>query len=172
MDRNLLLKLACAHCPELVKLTLWLYERESLLVTTRGDTLKSSTGTQQGCTLSNPLFALTMEFIASKIKNIEGLRVHQFYWDDTALVGSPEAVAVAARTIQDLSTETGLHLKWKKCHLNGAPEVIQRCKKLSASGFSREVSFHETLNMVYLKAPIGSERFVSSWLKDKINELL
>ena len=58
VDRNLLLKLACAHCPELARLTLWLYERESLLVTTRGDTLKSSTGTQQGCTLSNPLFAL------------------------------------------------------------------------------------------------------------------
>ena len=99
VDRNLLLKLACAHCPEIAKLTLWLYGGESHLVTTRGDTLKSSTGTQQGCTLSNPLFALTMEFISTKIKNIEGLRVHQFYWDDTALVGSAEAVAIAARTI-------------------------------------------------------------------------
>ena len=75
VDRNLLLKLACAHCPELARLTLWLYERESLLVTTRGDKLKSSTGMQQGCTLSNPLFALTMEFIATKLKNIEGLHV-------------------------------------------------------------------------------------------------
>ena len=79
VDRNLLLKLACAHCPEIAKLTLWLYGGESHLVTTRGDTLKSSTGTQQGYTLSNPLFALTMGFIATKIRNIEGFRVHQFY---------------------------------------------------------------------------------------------
>ena len=28
VDRNLLLKLASAHCPELAKLTLWLYERD------------------------------------------------------------------------------------------------------------------------------------------------
>ena len=171
VDRNLLLKLACAHCPELAKLTLWLYGVESHLVTTRGDTLKSSTGTQQGCTLSNPLFALTMEFISTKIKNIEGLRVHQFYWDDTALVGSAEAVAIAARTIQDLSSETGLHLKWKKCHLHGTPEVIECCKKMSEPGFSQEVTFHETLDMVYLKAPIGSEKYVSFWLERKINDL-
>ena len=80
-------------------------------MSTRGDKLKSSTGTQQGSTLSTPLFALTMEFIATKLKNIEGLHVQQFYWDDTALVGSPEAVAIAARVIQELSSETGLHLK-------------------------------------------------------------
>ena len=125
VDRNLMLKLACAHCPELAKLTLWLYQREPLLVTTRGDTLKSSTGTKQGCTLSNPLFALTMEFIASKIQNIEGVRVKQFFWDDTALIGSPKAVSIAARTIQDLSHVTSLQLNWKKCHLHGSPEVIK-----------------------------------------------
>ena len=136
VDRNLMLKLACAHCPELAKLTLWLYEREPLLVTTRGDTLKLSTGTQQGCSLSNPLFALAMEFIASKIKNIEGLQAKQFFWDDTALVGTPEAVAEAARRIQELSCETGLNLKWKKCHLHGSPEVIDHCRKMSAPKFS------------------------------------
>jgi len=105
VDRNLLLKLACAHCPELAKLTLWFYQREPLLVTARGDNLKSSTGTQQGCSLSNPLFALTMEFIASEIKNIKGLQVNQFYWDDTALVKSPKAAAIAAKTIEDFSRD-------------------------------------------------------------------
>ena len=71
VDRSLLLKLACAYCPDLAKLTLWLYEREPLLVTSRGDELKSSTGTQQGCTLSNPLFALTMEFLGSKLSKLK-----------------------------------------------------------------------------------------------------
>ena len=112
-----------------------------------------------------------MEFIASKIKNNEGLCVHQFYWDDTALVGSAKAMAIAAKIIQDLSTETGLHLKWKKRHLHGTPMVIEQCKRMSAPGFHREVSLHDSLDIVYLKEPIGCEKFVSSWLDCKINEL-
>ena len=75
------------------------------------------------------------------------------------------------RTIQDLSSETGLHLKWKKCHLHGTAEVIERCKSMSEPGFSQEVTFHETLDMVYLKAPIGSDDYASIWLERKINEL-
>ena len=55
--------------------------------------------------------------------------------------------------------------------MHGTHEVIQQCKKISAPEFSREVSFHETLDMVYLKAPIGSDKFVSSWLECKIDEL-
>ena len=51
VDRNLMLKLAAAHCPELVLLTFWLYQLEPHLVTSRGDTVKSSVGTQQGCSL-------------------------------------------------------------------------------------------------------------------------
>ena len=61
VDRNLMLRLVAAHCPELANLVRWLYELEPHLVTTRGDIVKSSTGTQQGCTLSNPLFALVMQ---------------------------------------------------------------------------------------------------------------
>ena len=101
-----------------------------------------------------------MEFIASKIRNIKGLRVHQFYWDDTALVGSPKAIAKATKTIQDLSSVTGLNLKWKKCHLHGTPKLIEECKGMSAPGFNREVTFHETMYIIYLNASIGCEKFV------------
>ena len=50
VDRNLMLRLVAAHCPELANLVRWLYELEPHLVTTRGDIVKSSTGTQHGCT--------------------------------------------------------------------------------------------------------------------------
>ena len=53
VDRNLMLQLVKEYCPELTKLAWWLYASEPHLVTSRGDTVKSSTGTQQGCTLSN-----------------------------------------------------------------------------------------------------------------------
>ena len=49
VDRNLMLKLAAAWCPELVNLTYWLYRLEPHLVTSCGDIVRSSTGTQQGC---------------------------------------------------------------------------------------------------------------------------
>ena len=65
VDRNLMLRLTAAHCPELTNLVRWLYALEPHLVTAGGDTVRSSTGTQQGCSLSNPIFALTMQYIAN-----------------------------------------------------------------------------------------------------------
>ena len=52
-----------------------------------------------------------MEYIVSKIKNIGRLGVKQFFWDDNALTRTPEAVPIGAKTIQELSGETGLNLK-------------------------------------------------------------
>ena len=62
VDHNLMLRLTAANCPELTNLVRWLYELEPHLVTVGSNTVRSSTGTQQGCTLSNPLFALVMEY--------------------------------------------------------------------------------------------------------------
>ena len=67
VDRNLMISLAAKLCPELANLKWWLYKLQSRVVTTRSDVIRSSSGTQQGCRLSNPLFALTMEFIAKKL---------------------------------------------------------------------------------------------------------
>ena len=78
VDRNLIFRLVAAHCPELTNLVRWMYELEPHLVTGAGNTVRSSTGTQHGCTLSNPLFALTKEYIAKKL-DIEGLAVKQFH---------------------------------------------------------------------------------------------
>ena len=161
VNSNLMLQLVTAHCPEMTTLTYWLYAQEPNLITARGDTLKSSTGTQQGCPLSNPLFALTMQYISQNIKDIDGLHVKQFFWDDTALVGTPEAVAKAARMIQDLSSKTGLKLNWKKCHLYGSVPVIENCNRMSNPGFSTEITSHNSFNIIYLKAPIGSDGFVT-----------
>ena len=170
VNRNLMLRLIAAHCPELTNLVRWLYELEPHLVTGGGDTVRSSTGTQQGCTLSNPLFALVMEYIAKKLI-IDGLKVKQFYWDDTALVGTPEAVCKALEIIRSLSTETGLDLKWSKCHLYGTPELVEISKTLSTPAFPRSIVFHDSYDMIYLKAPIGSDRFVARWLKTKLSKL-
>ena len=140
-------------------------------MTSRGDTLKSSSGTQQGCPLSNPLFALTMQFISQSIEDIKGLNVKQFYWDDTALVGTPEAVARTAQRIEDLSRKTGLTLNWKKCRLYGTEPIIENCSKISNPRFATEITLNKSLNMIYLKVPIGSNEFVAKWLTNKLIRL-
>ena len=68
-----------------------------------------------------PLFALTMQYIAEKLV-IKGLRVKQFYWDDTGLVGTSKAISEALEVARSLSAETDLNLQWKQCHLYGRPE--------------------------------------------------
>ena len=168
VDRNLMMSLTAKDCPELTNITWWLYKLQPWLVTVRGDVVRSSSGTQQGCRLSNPLFALTMQFIADKLKGVEGLRNPLFFMDDTALVGTPEALAKAIHIIANCTAETGLKLKWPKCHLHGLPDTIDSCKSLP---FPKDIRFHQDFNMVYLKAPIGDDVFVQSWLDKKLSNL-
>ena len=111
VDRNLMISLTLKDCPELTNLTWWLYKLQPWLVTSRGDVIRSSTGTQQGCRLSNPLIVLTMQYIGGKLKEIEGLRKPLFFWDDTALIGTPEALARATKILTNCADQTGLRLK-------------------------------------------------------------
>ena len=168
VDRDLMMSLAAKSCPEFANLTWWLYKLEPRLVTNNGHIIRSSTGTQQGCRLSNPLFALTMRHIAGLLKNIDGLRKPLFFWDDTALIGSPDALMQAASVIQQSAEATGLRLKWKKCHLYGSPEIIATCNSLA---FPPALTTHNDYNMEYLKAPIGDANHVASWLERKMQKL-
>ena len=80
-------------------------------------------------------------------------------------------MARAAATIQHLSDKTGLKLKWKKCHLHGTVHVIESCKTITNPGFAAEITIHNSFDMIYLKAPIGSNDFVASWLAKKLIKL-
>ena len=88
--------------------------------------------------------------------------------DDTALVATPEALAKATQIIANCTTETGMRLKWPKCHLHGLPATTVRCKLLA---FPKTIHFHQNFNMVCLKAPIGDDVFVRSWLDKKLSSL-
>ena len=89
-----------------------------------------------------------MQYLSQSIHDIHGLHVKQFFWDDTALVGTPEAVAEAAQRIKDLSIKTGLKLKWKKCHIYVSVPVINKCHKLSNPGFASEITIHKSFNKI------------------------
>ena len=110
-----------------------------------------------------------MEYISKKLV-VKGLKAKVFYWDDTALVGSPEAIAKAVEKIRLLSGETGLELRWKKCHLYGSPKVVSICKNTSPS-LPEGINLHESFDMEYLKATVGSDVFVEEWLRVKLAKL-
>ena len=105
-----MLKLIAKYVPELAHLAFWLYAQEPDLVTSAGDTIKSSTGTQQGCTLAGFLFGLLMKFVVDELSKIDGLRVKLCFWDDLFLVGTPAALARAVKKLSELQETTGLEL--------------------------------------------------------------
>ena len=75
-----------------------------------------------------------MEYISKKLV-VSGLRAKLFYWDNTALVSSPEAIGKAVEKITLLSRETGLHLKWRKCHLCQLRKFMERFDNVLKKGF-------------------------------------
>ena len=67
VSRNLI-SLAAKTCPEQANLTWWLYKLEPKPWINLDEAIRSSEGTQQGCRLSNPLFALAMQYVVRKSK--------------------------------------------------------------------------------------------------------
>ena len=112
-----------------------------------------------------------MQYIAKKLHGIPGLRRTLFYWDDTALIGTPKALAAAADIIANCAPETGLKLRWKKCHLYGTPSTIDRCQSTSNPPFPPAITLHRDLNIDYLKTPIGSDELVNLCMGRKLKEL-
>ena len=112
-----------------------------------------------------------MNYIHLKIKHIPGLRTTLSYWDDTALVGTPTALATAAKIISDCWPETGLRMRWDKCHIYGTPSTINACRSTQNPKLPGAITMHEDLDIEWLKAPIGSTEWVSRWLQGKLSEL-
>ena len=77
----------------------------------------------------------------------------------------------AIEVIRSLAPETGLNLKWRKSHLYGTLALVERCKALKIPAFPSVINFHDTYDMIYLKAPIGSDGFVAQWLNTKLSKL-
>ena len=71
-----------------------------------------------------------MQYVVEKIQNIPGLRTTLCYWDDTALIGTPDELAKAAHIINEMADETGLKLRWGKCHLHGTKQIIDMCHQI------------------------------------------
>ena len=62
-----MLDLVIALVPEAASVRWWLYEKETLLVTHRGDRVTCSTGIMQGCPFASIAFALLIKWLVSQM---------------------------------------------------------------------------------------------------------
>ena len=90
-DRALLLELTIALVPEAANVLWWLYERETIMMTHRGDEVTCSTGVMQGCSFAAIAFSLVVKWLVSQMKH-PGLERKQFFMDDGLLHGTPASV--------------------------------------------------------------------------------
>ena len=89
--------------------------------------------------------------------------------DDGLLYGTPEAMKWCLDLIKKLESTSGLKLKWKKMSVHAPdPECAQLCKQLLPDNIK---VVEEGMNFVYLKTPIGTDRFVESYLEEKMIRL-
>ena len=70
-DRALLLEVAIALVPEAGHMLWWLYERETELITDRGDRINCSTGVMQGCPFASIAFSLVIKWLVAQLAHRE-----------------------------------------------------------------------------------------------------
>ena len=70
VSKNLRISLAAKMCPELTSLTWWLYKLHPKLWITPDESIRTLEDTKQGCRISYPVFALAMQYIYSREKQL------------------------------------------------------------------------------------------------------
>ena len=168
-DRTLLLELAIALVPEGPNVLWWLYERETILMTHRGDEVVCSTGVMQGCSFAAIAFSLVVKWLVSQMKH-PGLERKQFFMDNGLLFGTPVSVKWSIDLMEKLESISGLKLKWTKMSIH-APNAETDCLCRSLFPDAIDIIENEEMNFVYLKTPIGSDNFVESYLEKKLLRL-
>ena len=93
-----------------------------------------------------------------------------WYWDDSTIVGPPAVVAAAVRFLAGLTLETGLELRWDKCHLHCVDEDAKK-KIQDLELFNSDVQLHGHMNFEFLKVPIGDDEFVEKELDDMADDI-
>ena len=123
----------------------------------------------QGCPFASIAFALVVKWLVSQMTH-SGLEEKQFFMDDGLLYGTPEAMKWCLELIEKLEPISGLKLKLTKMSVH-APDSAsaQLCRELMPGNI--EIIKDEEMNFIYLKTPIGTDKFVEDYLDKKMIRL-
>ena len=78
---------------------------------------------------------------------------------------------MATTAIQGLCLETGLKLRWDKCYVHCRDKDTALAVKTRFARIDKNIKVRPTLDMKYLKVPIGSDQWVAKQLEEKLEEL-
>ena len=160
LDRTAMVKAVAERAPSLSRFVRWAYARPSPLLVgyEPGEqrVLFSQTGTRQGDPLSPFCFAATLQGVLEKLQRLHPQVTIIAYADDTFLLGDADAVAEAARDLQELGLEIHLQARPDKCKVY-SPTVDRARAVHRALGFQLCEE-----GLVVTGSPIGCADFIKS----------
>ena len=163
VDRQKMLAEVKSHCPCLFPYAAACYRNANILLGD-GYALESTRGVQQGDVLGPALFAIALQPVIERLRDI-GLELNIWYLDDGLLVGSVNTVKAALELLKELLPWRGLELNVSKCKLIG-PGASNRDPAFE--GIPRSSLDEGT---VVLGVPVGNADFVEHFVNDVITKL-
>ena len=126
-------------------------------------TILSTTGTHQGCPLAPLLTALTIQPVAKKVQEVEGLRQNSWFLDDGELIGRKEALVEAWDILSAEGPPRGLLLNPDKSVI-----FCPGHDRLDQDPLGRGVQRAEGGGIKLLGAPVGDDGFVETILRKRL----
>jgi len=181
--RDLMLKLVKAPVPEIHQAVSWLYAGKPELITSRGDTILSEEGAQQGDPFANTCFGLLNKHIDSEVL-VEGLRAKMYFWDDSVFTGKVKATIAALKKILSLEPKVGLPVRLSKVHFHapnfdlatqvreelveaGIPVKTGNCEGCDAGcNNCNGVTVHDNMELTWMKVPVHHASSSASWRRN------
>ena len=174
-DRDSAFKVVEEFFPDILKWVLTCYGTNAVLVF--GNTIiMSECGFHQGDPLASLLFALTLQPIIHRIvRVVPNLLANEWYLDDGVVAGKKEELQQVVDIVLEFGPARGLHLStattvpppgkakstvWCPYSTNDQPDPLER-------GIPRV----EEEGIILLGCPIGSHRFVTEAIKQRIDKL-
>ena len=146
----------------------WLYySSPSKVFSNEGIDISSEEGAQQGDHVGNWAFSMVAKFINDRLSCLK-LALKLFYVDDLLLIGDLRTLNAAIGIFKELEELTGIQINLSKTTLYCRNEEIYT-KATKVLG--ETISIENTMNVVYLKCPIGDDQFVRNHLEAKLLDL-
>ena len=92
------------------------------------------------------------------------------YWDDAFAKASPAAALEVVKAIHNLESETNLKANFDKFHIHAPNDKLAKeCEELFK--VYPDVKIHSSMNLTFLRTPVGADDFVEAELDKKLKEL-
>ena len=155
IKRNFFLELIAAWVPQLMPFAWLWYSNPSKVFSNEGIQFSSEEGAQQGDHIGNYAFSMVAKFIDDRLQELD-FALKLFYVNDLLLIGNLDTLFRALKIIKELEDLTGIKINMGKTVLYcPTQEIYNKAKDM----FQNSLTIKNTMNIEYLKCPIGDNDF-------------